>query len=97
MRLHTGRDYSVYFLGFMPGFAYLGDLDPRIVAPRLAVPRTRLPAGSVAVAGRGTAIYPFASPGGWRILGTTGAVLFDAGRAPAALLGEGDRVRFVPE
>ncbi len=93
--LHAGRAYVAYFLGFMPGFAYLGELDPRIVAPRLAEPRARVPAGSVAVAGRQTGIYPFASPGGWRLLGRTDAVLFDPRRDEPALIRPGDRVRFV--
>lgn len=94
--LHAGREYRVYFLGFMPGFAYLGDLDPRIVAPRLPSPRTRVAVGSVAVAGAQTAVYPFASPGGWRLIGTTDVALFDPARERPALLAEGDRVRFVP-
>ena len=94
--LHAGREYCAYFLGFMPGFAYLGELDERIVAPRLASPRTRVPPGALAVAGRQTAVYPLASPGGWRLIGSTDAVLFDPRREPPALIGEGDRVRFVP-
>jgi len=81
----------------LPGFGDVGVLDPGIVAPRVAVSCTGVAVGSVAVAGGGTAIYPFASPAGWRILGTADTVLFDARREPAALLGEGDRVRFVPE
>jgi inhibitor of KinA len=93
--LHSDREYRAYFLGFLPGFAYLGELDPRIVAPRLAEPRTRVPPGAVAVAGRQTGIYPFASPGGWRLIGTTDVVLFDPGRDPTSLIQTGDRVRFV--
>ena len=93
--LHSGREYLAYFVGFMPGFAYLGELDARIVAPRLAEPRPRVPAGSVGVAGRQTGVYPFASPGGWRLLGTTHAVLFDARRDPPSFVLPGDRVRFV--
>ena len=92
---HTGREHLAYFLGFMPGFAYCGGLDPRIVAPRLPAPRTRVPAGSVAVADGQTSVYPAASPGGWRILGTTDATVFDARRDPPALIRPGDRVRFV--
>lgn len=94
--LHSGRTYLAYFLGFMPGFAYLGELDPRITAPRLDEPRTRVPAGSVAIAGRQTAVYPLASPGGWRLIGRTELALFDPSREPPALVRAGDRVRFVP-
>ena len=93
--LHADREYVAYFLGFMPGFAYLGELDARINAARLPEPRLRVPAGAVGVAGRQTAVYPFASPGGWRLIGSTDAILFDARRDPPALLREGDRVRFV--
>ena len=94
--LHSGREYRAFFLGFMPGFAYLGELDARINAPRLAEPRTRVAAGSVGVAGRQTAVYPFASPGGWRLIGSTDVALFDPERQPPSLIREGDRVRFVP-
>lgn len=94
--LHAGREYAAHFLGFLPGFAYLGELDPRIVAPRLAEPRTRVPAGSVGVAGHETGVYPLTSPGGWRLVGTTDAVLFDARRERPSLITAGDRVRFVP-
>lgn len=93
--LHSGRVYRAYFLGFMPGFAYLGRLDPRILAPRLPAPRARVPAGSVAVADGQTAVYPFASPGGWRLLGTTDRLMFDPSRDEPALVRAGDRVRFV--
>lgn len=92
---HTSREHTAYFLGFMPGFAYCGGLDPRIVAPRLRSPRTRVPAGSVAVADGQTAVYPFSSPGGWRLIGSTDAVLFDPMRDPPALIRPGDAVRFV--
>lgn len=95
--LHSGRDYVAYFLGFAPGFAYLGDLDPRIRAPRLVEPRARVPGGSVAVIGGATAIYPRPSPGGWRLIGTAEVVLFDPGRDPPTLIQPGDRVRFRPE
>ncbi len=94
--LHSSREYTVFFLGFMPGFAYLGTLDPRIRAPRLASPRARVPTGAVAVADGQTAIYPFASPGGWRLIGHTDFVPFDATADPPAALRAGDRVRFVP-
>jgi KipI family sensor histidine kinase inhibitor len=92
---HTSREHLAYFLGFMPGFAYCGGLDPRIVAPRLASPRTRVPAGSVAVVDGQTAVYPVGSPGGWRLLGTTDVVVFDPRREEPALIRPGDRVRFI--
>lgn len=92
---HTARAYRVFFIGFMPGFAYCGVLDERIVAPRLRSPRTIVPAGSVAVADGQTAVYPFASPGGWRLIGSTDVVMFDPARDPSALLRSGDIVRFV--
>ncbi len=94
--LHSGRTYTAYFLGFLPGFAYCGRLDPRIVAPRLERPRERVPTGAVAVADGQTAVYPFASPGGWRLIGSTDLVMFDLAAAEPARLGAGDRVRFVP-
>ena len=97
VELHSARLYQAYFVGFMPGFAYLGELDERIVAPRLPEPRLRVPAGALGIAGRQTAIYPFASPGGWRLIGSTAAVMFDARRKPPALIREGDRVRFVAQ
>jgi biotin-dependent carboxylase-like uncharacterized protein len=83
-------------LGFLPGFAYLGTLDPSIVAPRRAVPRLRVPAGAVGVAGRQTGIYPRESPGGWALLGRTPLAMFDSGSRTPARLAPGDRVRFVP-
>lgn len=92
---HTSRDHLAYFLGFMPGFAYCAGVDPRIVAPRHRSPPSRVPAGSVAVADGQTAIYPVASPGGWRVIGTTDLVVFDPLRDPPALIRAGDRVRFV--
>jgi KipI family sensor histidine kinase inhibitor len=96
VRRHAAGLYLVHFLGFMPGFPYLGGLDPSLAAPRLPTPRTRVPAGSVAIGGSQTGVYPFPSPGGWRILGRTPAVFYDPGRDPRALLRMGDRVRFVP-
>lgn len=93
---HSGRVYTAYFLGFLPGFAYCGRLDPRIVAPRLERPRARVPAGAVAVADGQTGVYPFASPGGWPLIGRTELALFDPKADPPARIGAGDRVRFVP-
>lgn len=93
--LHSGREYRAFFLGFLPGFAYCGVLDPRIVAPRLERPRDRVPAGSVAIADGQTSVYPFDSPGGWRLIGRTDVRIFDAARTPPVLIRPGDRVRFV--
>ncbi len=93
---HSATVYTVAMIGFAPGFPYLLGLDPVLALPRLATPRTRVPAGSVAVGGAQTGIYPRESPGGWRLLGRTPHVLFDAARAQPALLQPGDRVRFVP-
>jgi antagonist of KipI len=94
--LHSGRDYRAFMLGFTPGFAYLGLLPRELETPRKATPRVRVPAGSVAIAGRQTAVYPLASPGGWSLLGRTSLRLFDARREPPARILPGDRVRFVP-
>jgi KipI family sensor histidine kinase inhibitor len=91
---HSGAIYTVAFCGFSPGFGYLRGLDPSLQLPRLATPRTEVPAGSIAVAGEFTGVYPRASPGGWRLLGHTDSVLWDASRTPPALLAPGVRVRF---
>jgi KipI family sensor histidine kinase inhibitor len=96
IRRHAEPVYRVRFLGFMPGFPYLDGLDPALAAPRLDTPRTRVPAGSVAIGGIHAGIYPFATPGGWRIVGRTPLRLYDPVRDARALLGIGDRVRFVP-
>lgn len=96
IRLHSEREYSAIFLGFLPGWAYCARLDPRIVATRLPSPRPRVPAGSVAVVDGQTGVYPYPSPGGWRLIGSTDAVMFDPNRKPASLIRAGDRVRFVP-
>lgn len=91
--LHASREYAVRVVGFLPGFAYLGEVDARLALPRLASPRTRVPAGAVAIAGEYTGIYPFASPGGWNLIGT--AVDFHAfSPERGAALQLGDRVRF---
>jgi KipI family sensor histidine kinase inhibitor len=94
---HAAREYRVLALGFLPGWAYLGPLDPSLALPRRSTPRTRVPAGSVAIMGAQTGVYPQVSPGGWHLIGTTKTVLFDAGREPPTLFRAGDRVQFVPE
>jgi KipI family sensor histidine kinase inhibitor len=94
--IHAGAEYLVYFLGFSPGFPYLGGLPESIAAPRLETPRRRVAAGSVAIGGRQTGVYPMASPGGWRIIGRTALRLFDVAADPPVLLRMGDHVRFVP-
>jgi inhibitor of KinA len=94
--LHAEREYTAYFLGFLPGTAYCGRLDPRIVAPRLERPRERVPAGSVAVADGQTIVYPLASPGGWRLLGRTETLMFDPRAEDPVRIRAGDRVRFIP-
>lgn len=95
--LHAATIYKVYMLGFAPGFPYLGDLDKRLHTPRLASPRTRVPAGSVGIGGEHTGIYSVASPGGWNIIGHTTVKLFDpAADATPFFVQAGDRVRFVP-
>ncbi len=92
---HSGRSYTVDLLGFVPGFAYLSELDPALQLPRRPQPRPRVPAGSVAIAGAQTAVYPLDTPGGWHIIGRTDSVMFDPSRDPPALLRAGDVVRFV--
>ncbi|MBD8505925.1 allophanate hydrolase subunit 1 [Hoyosella sp. G463] len=91
---HTGQPWLVAFGGFAPGFAYLTHEDNTLTVPRRASPRTRVPAGSVGLAGQFSGIYPRSSPGGWHLIGTTDAVLWDADRDPPALLRPGMRVRF---
>jgi KipI family sensor histidine kinase inhibitor len=96
IRFHSGTIYPVYMLGFSPGFVYLGGLPEEIATPRLPTPRTLVPTGSVAMAGRQTGVYPIATPGGWRLIGRTPLKLFDPQRDPPTLLRVGDQVRFVP-
>jgi len=96
VRRHHAAEYRVYFIGFMPGFPYLGGLDPALTVPRRATPRIAVPAGSVAIGGQQTGIYPLATPGGWHLIGRTPLQLFDAARASPCLLRAGDRLRFVP-
>ena len=93
---HAARTYRVYMLGFVPGFAYLGRVDASIATPRHRVPRERVPAGSVGIAGEQTGVYPVSSPGGWQLIGRTSCVMFDASRPTPSLLSPGDLVRFVP-
>ena len=94
--IHSGTDYLVYMLGFIPGFTYLGGMDPRIATPRLSSPRTLIPAGSVGIAGEQTGTYPSDSPGGWQIIGRTPVTMYDMSKKQAALLQAGDYVRYVP-
>ncbi|MFD9128916.1 5-oxoprolinase subunit PxpB [Kitasatospora sp. NPDC059571] len=94
VRIHTGAEYRVAFCGFAPGFGYLTGLPEQYAVPRRATPRSSVPAGSVALAGTYTGVYPRSSPGGWQLLGRTALPLWDAGREPAALLAPGVRVRF---
>ena len=93
--IHSGTDYLVYMLGFIPGFTYLGGMDPRIATPRLSSPRTLIPAGSVGIAGEQTGTYPSDSPGGWQIIGRTPVTMYDMSKEQAALLQAGDYVRYV--
>jgi inhibitor of KinA len=93
--IHSGSDYHVHMLGFVPGFAYLGGLDARLAMPRRDTPRPRVPAGSVAIAGEQTAVYPLDTPGGWQIIGRTPLQLFQPDALPPSLLNAGDTVRFV--
>lgn len=96
VRRHAATEYLVAFLGFAPGFPYLVGLDPALHVPRRVTPRTRVPAGSVGLAGAQTGVYPQPTPGGWQLIGRTDTVLFDVERDPPALLAAGDRLRFVP-
>ena len=93
--LHQARDYRVYAIGFAPGFAYLGDVEPRIATPRLATPRTRVPRGAIGIADQQTAVYPSESPGGWNILGLCPIAMFDINANPVMPIKVGDSVRFV--
>jgi len=93
---HSGVDYEVWMVGFLPGFAYLGPLDAALRLPRRSTPRVRVPAGSLAVAADLTAVYPAPSPGGWHLVGAVPVTLFDAAAEPPVLLAPGDTVRFVP-
>jgi inhibitor of KinA len=92
--LHLSAKYTTACIGFMPGFPFLAGLPKELHSPRLATPRTRVPAGSVAIAGAQSGVYPLESPGGWNVIGRTPIRLFDANANPPALLRPGDRVRF---
>jgi inhibitor of KinA len=94
--LHSGREYRVFVVGFVPGFAYMGPVDPRLALPRRSNPRTRVPAGSVAIAAGQTGIYPMETPGGWHLLGRTAVRPFDATRVEPVFFRPGDRVTFRP-
>ena len=96
IELHSSPIYLVYFLGFAPGFAYLGGLPEALTTPRLQAPRAKVPQGSVGIGGNQTAVYPFATPGGWRLIGRTPLAMFRGDQARMSLLQIGDRVRFRP-
>jgi KipI family sensor histidine kinase inhibitor len=96
IELHASVTYVVYFLGFVPGFAYLGELPEALATPRLAAPRRRAPSGSVGIAANQTGVYPFAMPGGWRLIGRTPLAMFRPDRNNMSFLSIGDRVRFTP-
>lgn len=96
IELHTKPIYRVFLLGFVPGWAYLGPLPEELALPRRAVPRTRVPAGSVAIGGRQTGVYPLDVPGGWHLVGHTHVRLFLPDSDPPCLFRAGDRVKFFP-
>lgn len=97
IRLHSEREYTVYMMGFTPGFPYFGILNEKLTLPRMSTPRTRVPAGSVAIAGSQTGIYPVDSPGGWHIIGYTPLKLFDPTSEDPFLFAPGDVVKFIPD
>lgn len=96
VELHASTQYVVYFIGFQPGFPYLGGLDSRLHTPRRAEPRLVVPAGSVGIGGSQTGIYPLATPGGWQLIGRSDITLFDPSQQPPTLLRPGDSIRFIP-
>jgi KipI family sensor histidine kinase inhibitor len=95
IKIHTSREYLIYMIGFTPGFPYLGGMNDKIAAPRLQVPRTKIPVGSVGIAGEQTGIYPIESPGGWQLIGRTPVKLYDPYRKDPVLLNAGDYIKFV--
>jgi len=96
VKIHSSSDYLIYMIGFVPGFPYLGGMDKRIAAPRKKTPRSRIPAGSIGIAGEQTGIYPLETPGGWQIIGRTPVKLYDPQKQDPILLKAGDYIRFVP-
>ncbi len=94
--IHHSLEYHVYAIGFAPGFAYLGEVDPRIAMPRLKTPRIRVPKGAIAIADKQTAVYPSVSPGGWNIIGLCPVEMFNAKNTPVMPVSVGDRVKFYP-
>jgi KipI family sensor histidine kinase inhibitor len=96
IRIHSSRKYLIYMVGFTPGFAFLGGLDPKLYSPRLKTPRTKVPGGSVGIANSQTGIYSIDSPGGWKIIGRTPLNLFDPQRSDPFLYKPGDQIEFIP-
>lgn len=95
IKIHTGTDYLVYMLGFIPGFTYLGGMSDKIATPRLSSPRAKIDAGSVGIAGAQTGMYPSDSPGGWQIIGRTPLKLFSPEKEPPVFVNSGDYIRYV--
>lgn len=96
IRKHSSGLYRIYMLGFLPGFVYLGGMDPSITCPRLPTPRKKIPRGAVGIGGSQTGIYPLESPGGWRLIGSTPVPMYDPSRAKPVLCRPGDFIRFIP-
>jgi len=96
IKIHSSIDYRIYMLGFTPGFSYLGGMSEKIATPRLKTPRTKIPGGSVGIAGKQTGIYPMESPGGWQLIGRTPVKLYDPASETPIILRAGDYIRFIP-